>query len=387
MAGVGASYVINTFYAVWLVSTALSYSPGAGSLAMVLVMLPSVLLVSPAGWLSDVLGRKPVLLGVSVCNLLVLLAPIGASSVSLPWLFASLVLISVSTGVWTAVGAAQVIDSLDEHDELSMQKHGISLGYVIDSGKLAAVGLLALAAMRAMILVDVIVVFLLLLMAFGATAHIVSGSKSEAAGEAVGSVAIWPLILIFSVAIALHGGSGTQQAGMVSIAGVVSHWGTVWSNFAWTFGALVGSTVLWISLPMRDRRLILAFGVCGVGFLLLAMGGSWAILGIFINGVSAAMFWQALRITVIRKLPAKYRGRFSGVVVSSNNATMIIGVVAILHFGVLVGYGIVFLGSTTVTLIAIVPLMIGLRRLEKVVAPPPVSVMLVNKRDVKSWAS
>lgn len=366
MLGVGASYVVNTFYAVWLVSIALHHSPQAGSLAMVLVMLPSVLLVSPAGWLSDIWGRQPVLMGVSVLNLLVLLLPIGYGHVDLLWLYASLVLISISSGVWTSVGAAQVIDSLDAHSELSMQKHGIVLGYVIDGGKLASVGLMGLTVIRATLVVDALIGFLVLLMLLGATAHLANAISLEATPGTASPAAIWPIILLFAIAISLQGGSGTQQAGMVSIAGTISHWGVVWSNFAWTLGTLVGSTLLWISLPMTTRRLHLSFLIYGLGFLLLAHGNAWAIPGIFINGVASAMLWQSLRITVVRKLPTKLRGRFVGVVVSSNNATMIIGVVLILHFGIMFGYGIVFMGSAIVTLIAILPLMIGLHKLSEI---------------------
>ena len=363
--GVGASYSLNYFYAIWLVSIAIGRSIQLGSLAAIVLMLPMVLLAFPIGWLSDLIGRRAVLLGAVVCNVLVVMSPVLSRQMSAGWLLVALFVIGASNATWGSAGVAGVIDSVNERSSLSAHRHIVMMGYWIDMGKLAAAGVLVLAEIGNVIVVRIITALLLLMMLNGAT-RVGMATKRKAREVVTPNRSLWLLMFVFALALCLQELSGTQQAGMVAIGGIVSGHGTAVANLVWVVGALVGNAVLWIKAPLTARYIPGSFVVYAVGFGLLAVGGFWAILGTCLNGMSSALLWQSMRATVIRDFPEKYRGRFAGIVGAIENVAMALGTAIILHGAVIWGYGLVFVGSAALALVAIIPIAFTLRALASV---------------------
>lgn len=121
------------------------------------------------------------------------------------------------------------------------------------------------------------------------------------------------------------------------------------------------SPLLWIKAPLSTRYVPASFVVYGVGFALLAAGGGLAVMGIFLNGLGAALLWQTVRATVIRDFPEQYRGRFSGMLTAVESVATAIGVALILNVAVISGYTVTFIGAAALTLMAIVPMVVVLR--------------------------
>lgn len=360
---VAAAYAINFFYAVWLVSVAVERSIQLGSLAALVLMAPVTLLAFPLGWLSDLIGRRAVLLGAIVCNIVVAASPVLSEHMSAGWLLVALFLTGVSNAAWSAVGVANAIDSVNNYNLTSAHRRIVGLGFGIDGGKLAGAGLLIWLEAGDVLLVRIFTMGLLLLMLFGAAAKIATRTMPVLASAAPRRQYVWLLMFAFAGVLAIQELSGTQQAGMVAIAGMISGYGTATSNFAWVLGALLGNGLLLLKAPITIRYISISFLVYAAGFALLAASDTWAVVGIFLNGVGAALLWQTIRATVIRDFPAQYRGRFSGTLTAVENAAMAIDVALILNVGTFGGYGLAFLGATALTLVAITPITIILRQL------------------------
>lgn len=349
------------FYAVWLVSVAVERSIQLGSLAALVLMVPVTLLAFPLGWLSDLIGRRAVLVGAIACNIVVVVSPVLSGHMSTGWLLVALFLTGVSNAAWSAVGVANAIDSVNDRSRLAAHPQIVVLGFGIDGGKLAGAGVLVLAETANSLPVRAIAMVLLLAMVIGAAVRVVPSTRRVLATTTRSGKYVWWLMCAFAGALAVQELSGTQQAGMVAIAGIVSSHGAAASNFAWVLGALLGNGLLWIKAPLSTRYVPASFVVYGVGFALLAGGGVLAVMGIFLNGLGAALLWQTVRATVIRDFPERYRGRFSGMLTAVENAAMAIGVALILNVAVVDGYTVTFMGAAALTLIAIIPVVLVLR--------------------------
>ena len=358
---VAAAYSMNFFYAVWLVSVAVDRSVELGSLAAMVLMLPMTLLAFPLGWLSDLVGRRGVLLGAVACNVVVVASPTLSRGMLTSWLIAALLLTGVSNAAWSAVGVASVIDSVNERSQLIAHRRIVVLGFGIDGGKLAAAGVLILAEPGHLMLVRIITTLLSLVMVSGAAIKAGGSARAVPAQTTLHRKSVWLLMFIFAGALAVQELSGTQQAGMVAIAGVVSSQGAAMANFTWVLGALLGNGMLLLIAPLNTRYLLVSFVVYGAGFMFLATGGASAIAGIFLNGVGAALLWQTVRATVIRDFPERYRGRFTGIVGAIENVAMALGTVLILHGAAIWGYRLVFAGSTVLVLFTIIPVVLTMR--------------------------
>ena len=363
--GVAASYSINYFYAIWLVSIAIDRSVQLGSLAVITLMLPMVLLTFLIGWLSDVIGRRTVLLGAIVGNVLVAVSPVLSKNMSAGWLLTALFVTGVSYAAWGSAGVAGVIDTVNERSRLSAHRHVVIMGCWIDIGKLGAAGVLVLAEVGSTTAIRVITAVLLLVMLNGAM-RVAMTTERTVKKVVTSNRHLWLLMFAFALALCLQELSGTQQAGMVTIGGIVSGHGTAAANLVWVVGALAGNCILWIKAPLTARYIPGSFVMYALGFGLLAAGGSWAVLGTCLNGMSSAVLWQSMRATVIRDFPEKYRGRFTGIVGAIENVAMALGTVLILHGAAIWGYRPVFVGSTILVLVTIIPVALTMRALASI---------------------
>ncbi len=339
---IGAQYLIATAMSLVIVNHAIGVGAGIGALVVIAGQVPSLIVPTVAGWISDRYGRRTTLAVGTACAVVTALGWIVGRSdpVLLAWVSFG---IGCSTSIWGSAGVAALIDATSHMEERGQEHAAVVLGWVIDVGKLIGSAAIALIAVAHGLGAYSIIVLACAAEYVGMRA---SQKRVKPAPVTKGEVASTqhsrPPLGIPEISIlagfGIIGLAGSQQSSITVFAASSSHDGLAAAGIAWAVGALLGTGALLLAKRLQPWHLwctpvIFMCGMVGIGW-----GRFPAILGIGVVGFGAAVLWQAYRGMVLTRVPASFRGTYGGMVLTvatlaqSIGASLLIGLIP--HFGI-----------------------------------------------------
>ncbi|MGC8460856.1 MAG: MFS transporter [Candidatus Dormibacteria bacterium] len=326
---IGAQYLIATAVSLVLVHDAIGVSPGIGTLVVIAGQIPSLLIPTLAGWISDRSGRRTTLAaGTAIAVVSVLGWGVGRSyPFLLPWISFG---IGCSTSIWGSAGIAALIDVTADLGEQGQEHAAVVLGWVIDIGKLIGAGVIALLAVLHGLGAYVVIIAACIAEYVGlrATGKRLQGHSSLAVHDTPKTrpnPRIGKAEMAILAGFGVIGLAGSQQSSITVFAATSSHDGLAAAGVSWAIGALLGTGGLLLATRLRPWHVwctpvIFMTGMVGIG-----IGRSAALFGIGIIGLGAAVLWQAYRGMVLTKVPASLRGTYGGMVLTVATLAQSIG--------------------------------------------------------------
>lgn len=364
-AALGTQYLFSTCYSLLIVNHAVGISPTVGTAAVVAGQIANVVSPPLTGWLSDILGRRSVLISTIAVMAIVVALPTSHTSSALV-LMAGNGLVGLASGVWASAGTAALLDIADRHSRHAAERIAVLVGWSIDLGKL--MGSLAIAAFAwgRGFAGDLIIAVAVCTTSAGALVSPrrrrptdpTPAAKPQATTPA--NVPWWKrkesLILYGFIPTGI---AGSQQTTLTVLASHAENFGLAASGVGWALGALLGTAVLLSIRPLRPAHLAVAPAFYSIGMVSVGVGGVLALIGIALIGGASAGMWQSYRGLVLARIDPAIRGRYGGTVVMANFLAGTFGASFLLLTIPHLGRSHVFWGMAGIALIAIPFLWIG----------------------------